>query len=207
MANLRQKRKISLNRKIENKGKDTLQKDTEKLVRQANARLDSLQRRYKKGTWASKRLMKKLNTNVIKGWNTKSGKIKISKNMSRTQLRAINKAASQFLNSLTSTKKGIEEVRNKTIKTLKGTLTTNLELEEITDEEAEFFYDMFGDRDFQTLAEKIGASALQACIEDAIEKNDSEDNFIKRLGWYSGTDMNDLDIRDIAIRVYDKYVA
>ena len=66
---------------------------------------------------------------------------------------------------------------------------------------------MFGDRNFQTLAYKIGSSALQACIEDAIEQGDSQDDFIKRLEWYGGISMNDLDMRDAAQKLYEKYVA
>lgn len=203
----RNKKKLSTKQLRQIKKVDSLESDTVKLVKQANARLDTLQRRYKKGTWASKRLQSKLTSNVIKGWNTKSGKIKIPKNASRTQLRAINKAVVNFLNSKTSTKKGIKEVRVQTIETLKGTLTTNFELDKVmTNEEAEFFFDMFGDYDFQSLAEKVGSSTLQACIEDAIEKNDNENTFIQRLGWYSGIEFNDVDIRNSAISIYNKYV-
>ena len=200
----RNKKKLSTKQLRQIKKVDNLESDTIKLVKQANARLDTLQRRYKKGTWASKRLQNKLATNVIKGWNPKSGKIKIPKNANRTQLRAINKAVVNFLNSKTSTKTGIKEVRERTIESLKGTLSTDLE--EITTEEAETLYNMFGDNDFQEISNKIGASTLQACIEDAIENNDDENTFIQRLGWYSSTEFNDVDIRNAAISIYNKYV-
>lgn len=200
----RNKKKISTKQLRQLRKEDTLIFDTIKLVKQANARLDTLQRRYKKGTWASKRLQNKIDTSVIKGWNKKSGKIKIPKNATRTQLRAINKATVNFLNSKTSTKKGIKEVRVQTIESLKGTLSTDLE--EITTEEAETLYNMFGDIDFQEISNKIGASTLQACIEDAIENNDDENTFIKRLGWYSSTEFNDVDIRNAALSIYNKYV-
>ena len=65
---------------------------------------------------------------------------------------------------------------------------------------------MFGDNDFDDLTEKIGASALQDAIEDAIEANDSEDMFLRRLEWYGGVEMQDLDLREKTIRVYNKYV-
>lgn len=200
----RNKKKLSTKQLRQIKKVDNLESNTVKLVKQANARLDTLQRRYKKGTWASKRLQNKLATNVIKGWNRKSGKIKIPKNASRTQLRAINKAVVNFLNSKTSTKKGIKEVRVRTIESLKGTLS--IDLDEITTEEAETLYNMFGDNDFQDVASKIGSSTLQACIEDAIENNDDENTFIKRLGWYSSIEFNDVDIRNSAISIYNKYV-
>lgn len=200
----RQARKKSITRKLSTtKNIDKLERETQKLVSKANARLDSLQRRYKSGTWASKKLANRLSSNKMRMW-TKKGKIKLSKNPTRSQLVAVNKAITQFLNSQTSTKKGISDVREKTIESLRGTLSTDVE--EMSYDDAEKFYEMFGNNDFQTIADKIGSSALQACIEDAIENGDSESDFVKRLEWYGGVGMNDLDMRDAANRLYEKYV-
>lgn len=194
---------IAKKRTSRRKPKVDLEKETRKAVSKANARLDSLQRRYKSGTWASKKLANRLSSNKMKMWS-KSGKIKMNKNLNRTQMIALNKAINQFLSSATSTKKGIKSAREKTIESLRGTLSD--EVEEMSYEDAEKFYEMFGNNDFQTLADKIGSSALQACIEDAIESGDSEQDFIKRLEWYGGVSMNDLDMRDSAQRLYEKYV-
>jgi hypothetical protein len=186
--------------------KKDLEKDTRKLVREVNARLNTLERKYKSGTWASKRLKTRLGTSKLRAW-TKSGRVRLKSNLSKTQLTAINKALTNFLNSKTSTKRGIEDVKRKQIEKIKERLSLDdEEAEEITDEDAEFFYDMFGDNDFDDLSEKIGASALQAAIEDAIEAEDSEDMFLQRLEWYGGVEMQDLDLREKAIRVYNKYV-
>lgn len=186
--------------------KKDLEKDTRKLVREVNARLNTLERRYKSGTWASKRLKTRLGTSKLRAW-TKSGRVRLRTNLSKTQLTAINKALTNFLSSKTSTKRGIEDVKRKQIEKIKERLSLDdEEAEEVTDEEAEFFYDMFGDNDFDDLTEKIGASALQDAIEDAIEANDSEDMFLQRLEWYGGVEMQDLDLREKAIRVYNKYV-
>lgn len=185
------------------KPKVDLEKETRKLVSKANARLDSLQRRYRTGTWATKKLANRLSSNKMKMW-TKKGKIKTGKNLTKSQMVGLNKAINQFLSSATSTKKGIKSVREKTIESLRGTLSD--EVEEMSYEDAEKFYEMFGNNDFQTLADKIGSSALQACIEDAIESGDSEQDFIKRLEWYGGVSMNDLDMREAAQRLYEKYV-
>ncbi len=179
-----------------------LEKETRKLVNKANARLDSLQRRFRSGTWASKKLADRLSQNKVDMW--KNGKIKLPKNPNKTQLRAVNKAVNQFLASKTSTKKGIKSVRESTIESLRGTLST--EINEMSYDEAEKFYEMFGDNDFSFLRSYIPASTLQACIEDAIEENDSEDSFIKRLEDYSDVSFNDLDMRDAAKSLYDKYV-
>ena len=201
----RQARKRSLTKRISTgQQTDRLEKETRKLVNKANARLDSLQRRYKSGTWATKKLANRLSSNKLRMWS-KGGKIKLGKNPSKAQLLAVNKAATQFLNSATSTKKGIKATRQKTIESLRGTLSSDVE--EMSYEDAEKFYEMFGESNFQTLADKIGSSALQAYIEDAIEQGDSQDDFIKRLEWYGGVSMNDLDMRDAAQKLYEKYVA
>lgn len=200
----RKARKKSITRRLSTaKSTDKLEKDTRRLVNKANARLDSLQRRYKKGTWSSKKLANRLGANKLKAW-TKSGKIKLRKNMTKTQLLAINKATSQFLKSQTSTKKGINQTKKKTIESLRGTLSKDLE--EMSYEDAEMFYEMFGEDNFQSIADKIGASALQVVIEDAIEEDDSSDDFIKRLELYGGISMNDEDIRKNANKLYNKYI-
>lgn len=199
----RQARKKSLTKRLTT-GRDSakLEKETRKLVSKANARLDSLQRRYKSGTWATKKLANRLSTNKMRMWN--KGKIKVGKNPTKQQLIAVNKAASQFLQSATSTKKGISKTRQKTIESLRGTLST--ETKEMSYEDAEKFYEMFGEDNFSNIADKIGASALQAVIEDGIEENDTEDSFIKRLELYGGLSMNDLDIRQSAKELFAKYV-
>ena len=184
------------------KPKVDLEKQTRKLVSKANARLDSLQRRFKSGTWASKKLANRLNTNKMKMWSR--GKIKLGKNPTKTQLTAVNKAINQFLKSKTSTKKGIKSVRESTIESLRGTLST--EDKEMSYEDSEMFYEMFGDNDFDFVRDFVPASTLQAVIEDAIEESDSENSFIKRLEDYSDVSFNDLDLRDRAKNLYEKYV-
>lgn len=198
----RKVRKASLNKRLSKNKVDNLESATRKLITQANARLDALQRHHKAGTWASKKLYNRLSNNKMK--LIRAGKIKLPKTPTRTQLLAVNKAATQFLNSATSTHRGIMSVKRKTIETLRGTLST--EEKQISSKDAELFYEMFGEENFSAIADKIGASTLQACLEDAIDENDSEDSFIKRLEIYGGVEMNDLDIRENAKKLYDKYV-
>ena len=200
----RQARKKRLTARLSTtKSTDRLEKETRKLVSKANARLDSLQRRYKSGTFASKKLANRLSSNKMKMWS-KQGKIKLGKKPNRQQLLAVNKAVSQFLKSKTSTKKGISKTIQKTIESLASSLST--EDKEMSYEDASKFYEMFGEDNFSNIADKIGASALQAVIEDAIEENDSSSDFIKRIETYAGLSMNDLDIRESANVLYEKYV-
>ena len=199
----RQARKKSITRKLSTvKDTKSLERETRKLVSKANARLDSLQRRYRSGTWASKKLANRLSSNKMRMW-TKKGKIKIGKNPTKAQMIGLNKAINQFLQSQTSTKRGIQEVKRKQIESIR--LRRSVEDDEFTEEDAEDFFDMFGDNDFAYFADKIGASKLQEIIYDAIRANDSEDDFLDRLELY--IKLNDLDIREKAIRLYNKYVA
>lgn len=197
----RQVRKRSLTKKLSNKETlRNLEKETRKLVSKANARLDSLQRRYKSGTWASKKLANRLSSNKLNMW-TKKGKIKTGKNLTKTQLIGLNKAINQFLNSQTSTKKGISSWKKNQVESIKLNRSDD---PDFTEEDAEDFFEMFGDNDFDFFASKIGASALQEIIYDAMRENDSEDEFVARLSLY--IEINDLDIREKAIRLYEKYV-
>lgn len=197
----RQVRKRSITKKLSNKETSrNLEKETRKLVSKANAKLDSLQRRYKSGTWASKKLANRLSSNKLNMW-TKKGKIKIGNNPTKAQLIGLNKAINQFLNSQTSTKKGISSWKKNQIESIKLNRSDD---PDFTEEDAEDFFEMFGDNDFDFFASKIGASALQEIIYDAMRENDSEDEFVARLSLY--IEINDLDIREKAIRLYEKYV-
>ena len=177
-------------------------KETLKLVKQANAKITKLnQAGYKSGTWASKKLNNRLQTDKYGAWHR--GKIKINPNMTETQLLGVRKSINQFLASKTSTPKGITKVKSKTLKSLAQTLSED-DGKKLTSEDAEFYYDMLGEHDFDFFADKIGASTLWICIDEAIEKGDTEDKWIKRLSNY--ITLNDEDYRERAIRLYDKYV-
>ena len=197
----RKQRKVALTNKLVTKRTTkNLEKITKKLVSKANARLDSLQRRHRSATYASKKLANRLSSDKMKMWQ--KGKIRMRKNLTNTQLVALNKAINQFLSSATSTNKGIITFKRKQIESIFRQRSD--EDIDFTEEDAEDFFDMFGDNDFQYFAEKIGASTLQEIIYDSIKENDSEDDFIYRLNLY--IEINDLDIREKAIRLYNKYV-
>lgn len=179
-----------------------LEKQVLKDVAVVNAKLKSLERKYQSGTWASRKLMNRLDKSVLNAWQ--DGRIKIRKGMTNTQLRAIEKAMNQFLVSKTSTKKGIGEVKKSTLDSLKLTLSKT---QEMTDEEVEQAYNMLGDSDFDYFnkSDRIGASALWVLIDDAIESNMSEESFVDILSRYMDFS-NDLDAKERASRLYQKYV-
>lgn len=188
------------------RNQERLYKQTLKNTQKVNERIRSLNRRYKKGTWSVKRLINRLDTNILSVW--KNGRIELNKNLTKTQLIAINKATNQFLESKTSTKSGIKEVSNNVKESLKERLSDDIK--ELTNEEVDFMYDMLGDNDFSYFNKDredtnfIGASELWIVIDEAINKGDDENTFLNRMNVF--VNVNDEDIRNKAINIYNKYV-
>lgn len=177
-------------------------KEVRKLSKKANQRLNSLERRFKSGTWASKKLKNRLSTKKLNSWNN-IGRISIKKNLSITDLKMIEKAINQFFASATSTKRGIENAKDRVKESIKTTLNENGF--DLSDEDAEVFYSMLEDDDFNYFADKVGASTMWAIMDDAIEYNESETKFINRIERYIVT-VNDLDTLDKVKRLYLKYI-
>ena len=203
MASIRKAKKLGIYKPPKyTKERAKLMAETRKMVEMANRRLKGLNNAGYKGTWASKKLANRIDTKVLKAWS-KQGKIKLNKNLTNSQLKAIQKATDQFLKSKTSTIKGIRDTEESTIKAIQATLSDEMR-GKVTKEDAEFYYDMFGNNDFNYFADKIGASTLWMLIDEAIEANDSEESWIARLGLY--ITLEDLDVRAKAIRLYNKYI-
>jgi len=177
-------------------------KKTLKLAKQVNSKLSKLtESGYKSGTWATKQLRNRLQTTKLRAWHR--GRVKIKSNLSETDYQAINKALNQFLESKTSTPKGIKS-QVKTTKQAIQNLLSDENKEKVTDEDAEFYFDMLGTDDFDYFAEKIGPSTLWILIDEAITENDSQNDWINRLSNY--ITINDEDVRARAIRLYNKYI-
>lgn len=157
---------------------------------------------YDRGTWASKKLINRLETSTLDAWS--NGKVKIRENMTITQLRAVQKATSQFMASKTSTLRGIQSVKESTKASLKATLSDE-DIGELSDNEVETMYNMLSDTDFTFLSDKVGASTAWSLIEDAKENNDTEKGWINRLNRYA-FEINDVDMRTKALAIYNKYI-
>ena len=203
MASIRKAKKLGTYKAIPySKERAKLLAETRASVEKANKRLKGLKNAGYTGTWSSKKLINRLDNKKLDAWD-KRGKIKVNKQMTNTQLKAVQKASDQFLKSKTSTPKGIKDVKSATIKSLQATLSDE-QRGKVTEEDAEFYYDMFGSDDFNYFADKIGASTLWTLIDDSIEKLDSEESWLKKLSNY--ITLNDLDMRERAIRLYEKYI-
>lgn len=190
-------------KKIElNSEQQQLFNELKKLSKRANQRIVRLEREFGKDTWATKKLRNKLEAEPLQAWS-KTGRVKVNKSMTITQMKATIKATQQFLNSKTSTKRGIKQVRKTTIKNLAKSLGT--EEEDLTDEETEALYDMLSDDYVTDILKYIPASDFWALIEDAKEAGDNQDSFISRISDYIEFG-NDVDMRNKLIMIYEKYV-
>lgn len=181
-----------------------LYEELKKLAKRANQRIVRLEREFGKDKWAVKNLRDRLDTEKLNAW-TKTGRIKYNKSMSITELRAVTKATKQFLNSQTSTKRGIQQVRKKQIESLRISLSTDEK--EFTFEEAETFYRLFEDTDYTFFIRKydIPASAFNDLIQEAKEYNNTFDDFLENLEIYI-TIGNDKELLTRAQAIYEKYV-
>lgn len=181
-----------------------LYEELKKLAKRANQRIVRLEREFGKDKWAVKNLRDRLDTQKLNAW-TKTGRIKYNKSMSITELRAVTKATKQFLNSQTSTKRGIQQVRKKQIESLRISLSTDEK--EFTFEEAETFYRLFEDTDYTFFIRKydIPASAFNDLIQEAKEYNNTFDDFLENLEIYI-TIGNDKELLTRAQAIYEKYV-
>lgn len=180
--------------------KQKLYRQTKEQVDRANKRLRNLERQGFQGTWASRRLLDKLNIKKLKGKNLlekgKYGnKIKLSKELNMTQLIAINQATKNFLESKTSTSRGIKETRESVIKSLQRTFG---EFDDEVDYDmAEVLYDLFDDTDFEDISQYSNASVVWTDIIDFMKKDIGELELIDRLMVYANVDYNhDKDLRD-----------
>lgn len=180
---------------------------TRAVLNEVNRKLERLSKKGYAGTWSSKKLMDRLQggrMDAIKV-SRKGGKTRldINRRINKTEMMAIQKASRQFLVSKTSTPEGIKQTRESVIESLRASLGD--EEKELTYDEAEFFYNMLGDNDFDDFVAKVGASTMWNHIDDAIEAGDTEEKFLKRLERYS-LSLEDVDLREKAKRIYEKYV-
>lgn len=122
------------------------------LSKRANQRIVRLEREFGRDTWATKYLKEKLATEPLLAW-TKSGRVRASKNMTISQMKATIKATNEFLNSSISTKRGIKKAKQKAIKTLKTRFSTDVS--DITYEEAEALTYFFEDKEVNSITNFI----------------------------------------------------
>ena len=206
MKRRRQAIKRRTPKKIKERSYEQLYREVKKQVAETNERLKSLERYHATNTWASGKLKNRIKTNKTKGLMYKGKRIKLKKKMTKTNLIQVQKATKQFLESATSTNKGIKKIRESTIKSIKDTLNLGKKQgQRLSDKDAEFLYTVLEDKGVRDLVNEIGASTLWSEIKFASDNNLSSNSFIDRLNMYMSQDMDE-DLKQQAIHIYNTYV-
>lgn len=190
-------------KKILSQEEQELYNELKKLSKRANQRIVRLEREFGKDTWATKYLKEKLATEPLQAW-TLSGRVKVNKSMTVTQMQATIKFTKEFLNSSISTKRGIKQAKQKAIKTLKTRFSTDVS--EISYEEAEVLTHFFDDKEVNDITNYIKGSDVLAIIEEAREKNFDYETFSNIMNGYIIYNKGKGNIESIIRKIYIKYV-
>lgn len=173
---------------------------------QVNRKLRQLDVNQVYGVYSAKKMLNAIKEDKVVDYSRKrrNEKIRIDvKNLTAGQLRYYTKVFRSFLQSKSSSKLGIQEIRSKTEKHLAETLG-NLVDRQITKQDVDEFYELVADEDFRYLADKIGDSEMYILLNACREQKWSEPKFIDTISQYITT--NNADVRKIAERLYDKFI-
>lgn len=177
-----------------------LEKKTRKAIQKANERIKSISRKYKGTTymWAVNKLHSKVGNKFFR-----NNRIVLPKKVKTNDLLLLYKEIESFMNSKESTKKGVKEIQQKAKQTIKNELFSG----DVTDEDVEGYYRMFEDNDFTAFLRATGLtpSEFWVLIDEAKKSGDTVDSFLSRLEQY--TTIPDEYVRNLAIRIYNRYVA
>lgn len=176
-----------------------------KNVIKANKAIARIEKQYGESSWGVNRLYSKIDNDLVKGI-TKTGKIRLNKNMSDIQLRAIEKATENFLtNKKTSTLTGIKS----TIKEVKSSLkaTYGDMGNKLSNKEVNKLYDLVADKDKRIITEQLGASEVWATMIEAKERGLSENEFIELIDKRTDADIKDLDTLEFLNNIYNSYMS
>lgn len=175
---------------------------TEAAVKEANRRIKVIERAYPDGkyTWGITKLK-----NTIPKY-MKDNQVYIPKGASYVELIDIRKSTMKFISSRVSTKKGIEDIKRRTLTTFARNYS-DYEDEEEAYQDAERFYKMYEDEPYAAFVRLTGirGSELDIIINKIAKPNNySENQFMELLEMY--VTIVDEDIRTIAKYLYDTYV-
>lgn len=189
-------REVNLNFK-----KERIIKQTNKLIDKANQRLSKLnkgldvnksvydpkKKRYVRtnkridyqtfefDTWASKKLYSRIDADP--------GYIEHLTNDEKNMTKIINynRALKLFLNSQTSTPRGVSEVVKTTKDTIRRYLEDPEDIKKLSDKDVENIYDLFNDNDFKyvTETENVKPSEIWVALKETVFENGDKDTFLR----------------------------
>lgn len=149
-----------------------------------------------KGSFASKKL------SIVDQYNENTNRITLRGNESYQELIELDRATKKFLQSKTSTIKGIKEVEQN----IKENIKNKLDEYDLSKDEIETLYDFFEDEDFNYIRKYIDPSDLWVFIENAKQGNMYVDDWIKSIEDYIGSEAfgRDEDLKDRLTSLFNK---
>lgn len=166
-------------------------------IRKANQRIKAIREKTGKDSWAVEMTTKKLEKIGML-----SDKGYIRKPKTELQERKVNKIVSSFLNMETSSLRGIANVRKRTIETFRDTFAID---DTLTRKEATILYNFLGDRNYEDLVDKIGASMILALNVTARAENMSKEDYIDLFTTQIAM-TNDIETKKTLEDIYNKYI-
>lgn len=158
---------------------------------------------YSMDSWAGKKLKEKLST--VQGFNL--SKYKLPKKISTADLKAINKALTNFLKSQTSTIKGIKRVEESTKEGIKDLVS---DIDNIDNGDIETLYSFFNDKDYQNIIKNydIDPSDLDILLAETKAEEGSSDDFLRKVENYIYSDSlyKDDNLVSSLENLYNKFV-
>lgn len=154
---------------------------------------------YKANSWASKKLNEKLDS---LGVNLKDLDIK---KLSKTQMKALNKAFDNFIESQTSTIKGILQVEESTKDSIRNLVS---DIDSVTNEDVETLYTFFNDKDYNYITQYIDPSELFIMLMETKDNGGSSDDFLRNIENYLYSDSlyKDEDLVQALENIYNKFI-
>lgn len=182
-----------------NKDYEVLKKNINKV----NNRIRNIEKNYGEKTWAINQLYNKINSDLVKGIN-KRGYVRVNKSMSNIQLKAIEKASQEFLQSKTSTLGGIKSVVKDVKRSLQATFG---DMEHpISARDVNKLYDLVEDKNKRDLTQQIGASELWATLIQAKEQNLDFNKFYNLIENRSNVGLKEKEDIEFLENIYNDYV-
>ena len=181
-------------------------KDYEKLkkdVALANKRIRNIERVYGEESWAINQLYNKIRDKELVNGINKNGLIRVNKTMSDVQLKAIQKATKEFIDSQTSKLTGIKKAIRLTKKGLAGVLGDKDH--PISNKDINKLYDLVRDKEKRDLTEQIGASKLWAETRHAKDKDLTFKRYYKNVSKNSDVVLKDKNDVKFLQEVFEDY--
>lgn len=179
-------------------------RDLIRLTGRVNKRITKINQNFKKGSWAIGKLEDRLDVKTNNKKIFVGGKVRIPKNLSETQMKAISKHLESFLGMKTSSVSGIKDVIKQQKKNIQ--IAFSDEETQISSEEAETLYGLFDDKDSQDLSEYIASSEQQGLVAHATKKNMTRQEFLNMVMMHGIDSSNDADVRRNLNNLYKKFV-